>query len=48
MQNWAQFDPKSEGHIIKPLVDWMDVFSEERFRVRANANYVSWRMEHVP
>ena len=48
MRNWAQFDPKSESHIIKPLADWMDGFSPERFRVRANTNYVSWRMEHIP
>jgi hypothetical protein len=48
MKNWAQFNPMSESHIIKPLADWMDMFSEERFRVRPNPNYVSWRMEQNP
>lgn len=45
MKNWAQFDPKSESHIIKPLAEWMDTFGEERFRVRPNPDYISWRME---
>ena len=48
MRNWAQFDPNSEIHAIKPLADWMDGFSEEKFRVRGNRNYVSWRREHIP
>ena len=40
-RNWTSFDPEFE-HMLKPVSEWADIFSNPFFTQRGRPDYITW------
>jgi len=41
--NWIHYDPNSNEQVIQTLEEFMDRFSNPRFKERVRSDYISWK-----
>ncbi len=43
LTSWVQYDPKSKEQVVQTLEDFMNRFSNPRFKERGRSDYISWK-----